>query len=390
MSANHHTPVVGGANADAAVVNAPLGQLDSKLSGLLAGNETFDQLNIGAGATALVVASNAITISKSIHQIDTTGGAPVLNTINGSTSGDILILSISSNTNICTLTTAGNISTRNGQSVILRNIRDYIILVYRNSKWNEIGSSPLEFWSMGGSSPFFPGGLYLSPSLVSDTAARLPRLEVMPSPVARNSWSARASGGVITPVGIPAMTTAGTLSEASSANTTYVNFASAAVLNSAYGFNSTTFNLVHIENSPEFYTVIETGAAADLANVRWWIGLTSAVPTNVDDLAAGTKAIMFRYSTAAGDAGWLASVDDGASVSSTATGVPLAANTQYKLRIRVNWATQLAYFSVNGAAEIAISVSALSGTKLGFTVVAWTLAAAAKNLLFSRAYCEFS
>lgn len=387
MSSNHHTPIPAGTAADVASMNAPLGQLDSKLSGLLAGSESLGQLNLTAGASALAVSSNAITIVNSIHVIDTSGGSVTINTINGSLAGDILILSISNTGNTATLTTAGNILLRNGQSVILRNVREYMIFVYRNLKWNEIGSSPLEFWSLGGTSPFFPGGFYLPTNILTDSSGRLPRLEVMPNLAKRNSWSVRANNNAFVSNGIAAVSTQGTLSEASNANTTYINCLSGAVSGNGTGIFTATYNYVHIENSPEWSCVIETGGASDIANVRLWAGLTSNGVTNADDLTAGTKAIMFRYSSAT-DSSWATTVDDGGAIAAASTGVSFSVNTQYLLRIRVNWSLQLAYFSINGGSETSISVSALSGTKMGFAVFMYTTAAAAKNLLISRVYCE--
>jgi lysophospholipase L1-like esterase len=61
MTTNLHTDIAGGAAATSAVVNAPLGQLDSHLSAIL---DTDDTLKAGAVDNATVLASGVVTTAK--------------------------------------------------------------------------------------------------------------------------------------------------------------------------------------------------------------------------------------------------------------------------------------------------------------------------------------
>lgn len=85
-----------------------------------------------------------------------------------------------------------------------------------------------------------------------------------------------------------------------------------------------------------------------ITGVRYWfvIGAASA-PGNVDTL--GSNGIAFRYSTVAGDAGWVGVTNDGTQ-SVTASVASIAINTKYILRIRRVGST--VYFSVNGGTEV--------------------------------------
>jgi hypothetical protein len=111
--------------------------------GITVGNK---KVNLGStGGAQLTLASGAITVTASNHQLLNEGGAANddLDTINGGTSGDILILSAASNgQDISVKNGTGNIvlSVASGDCT-LGNIKDKIILIYQGSAWYEVSRS---------------------------------------------------------------------------------------------------------------------------------------------------------------------------------------------------------------------------------------------------------
>lgn len=93
---------------------------------------------------------------------------------------------------------------------------------------------------------------------------------------------------------------------------------------------------------------IRTGLAADIdANGRIWCGLFSANPVTTDTPTGHLAA--FRYSGSTVDStGWQAVTRDGTTQTTTATGIAVAASTNYVLRIDMRNATQIK-FSINNS-----------------------------------------
>lgn len=134
-------------------------------------------------------------------------------------------------------------------------------------------------------------------------------------------------------------------------------------------------------HNPYAEITIKTGSVVTLQ--RLWIGLGSALPTNVDTLAAGTKFIGWRFSTVAGDAGWIPVLNDGGTQSvGSAQGGTVLASTVYRFKIRVDAALTTAYLSVNDGAEQALSTNFPAiGTDMGTEIELITTTAAARSLL---------
>lgn len=95
-------------------------------------------LNIGA-PSELTITSGAVTATKSAHTIDTEADAASddLDTINGGSAGDFLVLSAADGARTPTLKDGtGNLSLAG--DCALDNAEDIIVLVYRASKWCEV------------------------------------------------------------------------------------------------------------------------------------------------------------------------------------------------------------------------------------------------------------
>jgi hypothetical protein len=94
-------------------------------------------------STELTIASGAITVTQTFHRIDTEADASTddLATINGGTDGQFLIIRAENTAREVVVTTAGNITTSDGNSVALDEVYKFLLLVYdgNRSKWNVVG-----------------------------------------------------------------------------------------------------------------------------------------------------------------------------------------------------------------------------------------------------------
>ncbi|MEO8609541.1 MAG: hypothetical protein ABI690_16740 [Chloroflexota bacterium] len=204
-------------------------------------------------------------------------------------------------------------------------------------------------------------------------------------PNGRKSWRINAAAATVDAVGIAAPTVTGATAS-NDVDSTYINFATTAVIGNIAGLISATFNLVRPGYDPTFIAVIRTGA--DITNLRLFVGLFATAPTNADN--PPNNSICFRYSAPAADGGWRGvSRDAAAQTVSAQIGSNLAANTKYTLKFRKQGST--VYFSVDNGAETAISTNLpADATDLGVGVRVIATAAAIKNLKLSRLHCDFN
>jgi len=166
-----------------------------------------------------------------------------------------------------------------------------------------------------------------------------------------NGFSVRAASSTVQAIGTAAPTLiAATNVESNETDGTWVDwtFTTSAAL---AGFKSTTFDLLRSGADIIYTVVMETGSV--ITNMRGWLGLTSAAITASDTLPGDGAA--FRYSTAAGDPGWVGVVRNGTSQSVSGKVADIAASTKYRLRIRISNADGKIYFSVNDGAEVSLS-----------------------------------
>jgi hypothetical protein len=141
-------------------------------------------------------------------------------------------------------------------------------------------------------------------------------------------------------------------------------------------------------SGPDWVTIMETGSS--LTDVRIWVVWSTITPSNTDDLPGGGTAqhFGFRYSTVAGDGGWVGSSRDGTTQSVTSTVAAIAVNTRYKLRVRKS-GTSL-FFSVNDSDEIEKTANLPSDTiSLNWYCYIITTGAATKFITWYRHHCRF-
>ena len=99
-------------------------------------------LNLGTGST-LTIAAGEITVVESYHRVDTQGGAGTdnLDTINGGSNGDILVLRSIDSTRDVTLRD-GVDNLRLAGNFTLASVQDVITLIQREGGvWNEVSRS---------------------------------------------------------------------------------------------------------------------------------------------------------------------------------------------------------------------------------------------------------
>lgn len=131
--------------------------------------------------------------------------------------------------------------------------------------------------------------------------------------------------------------------------------------------------------------------STDIGNIRFWFGMAAAAGTNSDSYGGvGTlgRFVGFRYSTVAGDGGWVGVNNNATTQSNTATVGSIATSTKYKLRIRSTGSQS--FFSVNGSAEVGLATTFPGGaTRVGFVHHLYTTNAAVKTFDWSRTFGTF-
>jgi hypothetical protein len=102
-------------------------------------NKTMDTVVLARAD--LVIATDAITVSRSQHRIDTEGGAATDNlaTISGGTTFQLLLLqSTNSARDITVKHGTGNIYLNGLADFVLDNSRDVLVLIKTGAEWNEV------------------------------------------------------------------------------------------------------------------------------------------------------------------------------------------------------------------------------------------------------------
>lgn len=171
------------------------------------------------------------------------------------------------------------------------------------------------------------------------------------------------------------------------ANNLFSRHLTAAAAGSGAGWYQ-TLTSGQFRHDPTLWVVLRTGPT-DITNIRFWIGLTHASAfIDADDMAALQHYAAFRYSTVAGDSGWVGATKDGTTQNVTSTVASIAANTEYLLKIRLT--STACYFSVNGGTEVASSSNLpTTTTEHRVSCIMFSQEAVAKEWAFSRALMTY-
>lgn len=395
--------IVDGQQIDAADVTTPFNQVKTFVDGLETslnteisnrttavanirnGTDAINQLSLGTVGSTLTIASDAIAITQSRHQIDTEGGAATdnLSTITGFVAGDLLFIQTTSAARVVTIKHGvGNIFIFTLSDIVLDSPSKIAAFLYDSvtAKWCSLGNTQpvLQIRELLNTTQTSTPVLSVPDRTFVNSGYGAPRLDVVPGITASNRVTVRGSGATVQ-ADLSAITVSGTPTASNQTDSSYTNLTSAATAASAAGYY-TTFDLLQRRYNPVMEVIVKSPSTFPAA--RWWMGFAAALPGNLDDPTGAF--IGLRYSTVLGDSGWKIVMDDGTTM--TVHGVDLstyAADTTYLFRLRVDGSGGgTAYFSVNNGAEIAVTAGMVgSATNLGFVNLVYTNAAVSKNFL---------
>ena len=181
-----------------------------------------------------------------------------------------------------------------------------------------------------------------------------------------------------------ALTSSGGLANADDDNSNFTRWGTGSSSGNGAGLYSTTNNFTRGHQNYTFYCKFKT--YSDITNMRFFLGL---IANNVDwnaDPGSGNL-VMLRY--VSGTANFTYITKDGATLRSQDSGVAVAANTVYVLKIVVSGDGTTATFTLNGAASHAATLNLpAAAAPLGFTFWEVTQENVSKYLSLSQVYCQ--
>jgi hypothetical protein len=186
---------------------------------------------------------------------------------------------------------------------------------------------------------------------------------------------------------LPTPLIGGTVSAAPAADTSMMmlKFLSAASSGDAVGISG-PFSSTRANYGPVFFATIRTDSA--ITNQRHFIGLSSADLSAISTLAGlNTIPMMaFRYDSALGDTNWMAVTSDGSTASTTSTGVAVAVNTTYVMKIDFSTPGTVKFTINEASTPQVLKTTNLPGGSVnqGIEVSMTTLAASAQSLYIER------
>lgn len=391
MSTNHHTPIDAGAAVNVLGVNTPMGQLDSAVSGLQSGAVEHTGMRFTATFTdAALSVADSITLTSITHNVKArTGTQDFLADILGGVDGQIVILKAYTGHTI-TVRTTGNI----GVPTQFRLSGNQVLILHlQGSTWREYGyNNRVKFFNEdtsladGADEIAAPYTSYYS--YTSGNARRI-RLDVTPALSARAHFGIRCASGATYPSLIAAPTSTGTVA-ASNENDTFNSHTSGAVAGNTAGLVSSTFNVWRINYRPIFACRFMTGS--NISGQRIYIGIAGATPANSDTLT--TSFIGIRYSTVAGDTGFMAVTCDGTTQTLGTSLATVFADTTYDLRVYYTSTSAIVALRLGGAGsgvwvEQTVTGGPFSGIDVGWAALLITTGAAARVIKLSRVYGEY-
>lgn len=159
-----------------------------------------------------------------------------------------------------------------------------------------------------------------------------------------------------------------------------------ATINTVTSFTTPLTIVKAIDDDIDVWVELRTGGA--ITTIRLWFGISNESLTNTDTwgTGAGKGALAIRYSTVAGDGGWVGFTSNGTGNSgATSTVASIAIDTTYRLRVRfVRQGTPTCYFSVNDSTETSLTTNIFTtGSTFGIVLGFINTAASSRTLLFS-------
>jgi hypothetical protein len=122
---------------------------------------------------------------------------------------------------------------------------------------------------------------------------------------------------------------------------------------------------------------------SDISSTRFWVGLFSGDPSASDDPAVHLAG--FRYSTGAGDSNWMACVKDGSTLQAASTGITVAIDTRYFLRVETD-SSEVRFYVDNALVYTHTANLPTGSTNMGLYVGVTTLTGSARSFRYARQY----
>lgn len=172
----------------------------------------------------------------------------------------------------------------------------------------------------------------------------------------------------------------------------YIAYTSGTALGAVGGLSAAATNEFQTRLLPDLQIVMKTGGvAADIADLRIWIGAHNdgAIGTDTPG-TSGIDGLVFRYSTPAGDTNWMAGSFDGASQTFTDTGIAVAVDTRYVMRIKVVSTSSVEYY-INGTLVATLTTTLPASTTsidFGYCHTVNAVAGTARTIRWRKTFCE--
>jgi hypothetical protein len=420
MSTNYHTAIPFNSAANSSTFNAPLGELDQAVTDILDGTERLQTIQadkIGVfDEQTVAISGGAITISsdQSTYRITNNGD---LDTINGGVGGQILYLrpALGADITIKANASGGNIyctpyidAFSNLPDYDIRLINQWAeIKLFRppsTSYWIVLQPAGPEIITGLGDSPtlsdnrvlpnriWTPRRSLVTPAEYTEFGDGEYKLDIMTQPTRRGHAIIQGSNASPLGIGVANPSFSNSPSNANNADAPMVRFPTTATSGNYAGFQ-TGFNLTRLDHTPYFSVLLRMGA--DITSLRFWLGLASTNPSNVDTFGVGVVFIGFRYSTGVPDTNWQFVTADGSGVGQVEgdSGIAVVAEHTYRLSF---WRDAGAVYMVEdltagtAAADDNPGSAAISASQdLGVVFRPITLTNAIRNVDFARCYLEF-
>lgn len=368
--------------------------IDDLLNDTLNGEEAFNR-QLFTVSTELAISGGVLAApSLAQHTVAAESGtADELDTI-GSSNNSFLVLKAKAGHTIVLRHGFGNIWSASGSGAVLSGNRG-LMLWCQGGQWSMIGvKTPLTNKSANTdpSSGDDAGAGYSVGSIWVNTARDRAWICVdattgvavwKPINKWKNSGAVRAAATTFVGIGCE-VDNLGTLANANDAVDTWVSCTSSGGgAGATAGTRDFTSGAANPRQRPSYDPVLEIRikTSANLTSQRIWLGLGGA--TDADTLA--TEIIGFRYSSVAGDAGWIPVLNNGSSQTNGSAIGTVQASTVYDFRIRIESAIPRAFLSVNGSAEQILSTNfpAIS-TQMGMFVRLFEQSGGARAVSVSR------
>lgn len=221
----------------------------------------------------------------------------------------------------------------------------------------------------------------MRPSSSGSTSASADETRLLPKPTLKRWAFVQPLNGTQLGVGIATATPSGAASFTDATGTWERFNSSTSGVVCTWGFNN-------IFGWPDanITLIARVRTGSDLTNVRIFLGAKTNDFTNADTLSS--DGITFRYSTVAGDGGWIGVNKNAGGQSVTGTIAAIAVDTTYILKFVVSGNGTNVAFSVNGGTPVNLTTNIPIGSALTGKIAMIPQAAVSKTFYVSALYME--